>query len=271
MLKAPTLRNGLLVAGIYIALIGVNTGVQTHYAFEMTYSTADTAKILIFLEILYFSFVIWAAMRLGGLRANGFGKINWGQFLWLVPSLLIAAQMLGQFLLTALTSSALTVGQWALFGAIAVSVAVITFSDEVVFRGILLNAAQKSTTRLKAMLISAASFSLLYAVIAISEPQLTDQLIQPTLMQMGEAFILGLLLAPLALRIGTLWPLIFLHFLWEFLRVVGDYLGVEYVITVAGTEIDLFFINMGLNLVLIAVFWTLEIRSARVPNRPDNW
>ncbi|PID37122.1 MAG: hypothetical protein CR993_01650 [Rhodobacterales bacterium] len=256
MLNAPTLRNGLLVGLYYTLIIGVGMAVM-NYIFGYDYGKTEMVNVLIFFEFLGCAFVIWAAMRMGGLRANGFGKINWGQLLWFVPSLLIVAVMIGQLLPT-LTSSTLTGAQWALIATVVATTFMVGFSEEVAFRGVLLNAALKSTTRLKAMLISAVSFSLLHAVNVFGGLIPVGMLIQLVL-----TFIAGLYLTPIAMRVGSLWPLIIWHFLWDCLLIVGGYLGVEYVITVAGTEIDLFFINMSINLVLIAVFWTLEIRRAR--------
>ena len=97
----------------------------------------------------------------------------------------------------------------------------IGFSEEVMFRGLLLRGAMTRLPLAQAMLLSALSFALLHVINGIGL-----QAIWPTVQHTGLAFCVGFFLAPVALKIGNLWPLILWHALWDLLIFSSQILGV---------------------------------------------
>lgn len=167
-----------------------------------------------------------------GWAGAGFGRLRWRALVWLAPSAVVLAAMTAGLLPT-LLQEPLAASQWNMLGAIAGTSLLIGFSEEVMFRGILLRGALARFTISPAILISAVAFSLLHLMDGISGQSLGN-----TLQELGFTFLMGLGLAPIALRIGSLWPLIIWHVLWDVVAFSSDALGVLHPFALPGMLIQ---------------------------------
>lgn len=254
MSRSISFKAGVVAVLIYTAIIGAGMAVM-HHGFGATYGQPAMVRTLWVFELLGAGFLLWVTRRCGGLKAHGFGAINWSQMIWLAPLYLVLAAMIAK-LASALIVSDLNVVQPAFIGLIALTTFLVGFSEELGFRGILLRAAMTRFSAPKAMLVSALGFSLLHAVNVFGglvPAALAGQLIL--------TFVLGLLLAPVALRVGALWPLIIWHFLWDFLLIVGAYLGVAYTVEIGGNDVGLVAVHLGCTIVTGAVLWWKVLRE----------
>lgn len=155
-----------------------------------------------------------------GWRDAGFGRLQWSALVWLSPAIIVLIAMTAG-LLPVLFAQPLTPDQWRLLTGLALTTAMIGFSEEVMFRGILLRGAMTRLTVPQAMVLSAAAFALLHMVGGLGQEPL-----QNGLQQLGFAFLVGLALAPIALHLGALWPLIIWHGLWDLVVFASDAWGV---------------------------------------------
>ncbi len=86
----------------------------------------------------------------------------------------------------------------------------IAFGEEAMFRGVLLRRAITAMPVAMAMFLSAISFAAFHFLNGLNGGPASD-----TFQQVAFAFIVGFALAPIALRLGNLWPLIIWHGLWN--------------------------------------------------------
>jgi membrane protease YdiL (CAAX protease family) len=132
---------------------------------------------------------------------------------------------------------------------IAITTLLVGFSEEAMFRGVLLHNAIKKYGTIKAVFISSLGFSLLHSINIFG-----GQSISATLIQMAFTFVLGLFFSLVAIRVKNIVPLIIFHFLWDFTLLSADYLGI------ATTLLSL---NTLYELVVIIILFIVLIRSKR--------
>lgn len=204
----PSLGRGILATGTYVALIAA----ASVYVFQIAAPPADmqaTLAALFPFQLLAVVLSMWLVVRGSGWRKAGFGQLDWTATIWLLPSFAVLAVM-GWDIAHALNREALVVLGTTGLLLFVVTPFMIAFSEEVVFRGILLRGAMASLPVMYAMLLSAALFGMFHWVNGIAGQGLSG-----TTNQVVFALLVGFFLAPIALRIGNLWPLIIWHWLWN--------------------------------------------------------
>ena len=117
------------------------------------------------------------------------------------------------------------------------------------FRGILLRGLLARIGRGPAILLSAAAFALVHMLDGVSYDPLAI-----TLQELAFTFLIGLGLAPVALRIGVLWPLILWHAIWDSVVFSSHVMGVLHPLAVPG---------MLAQVVVGLLLWTLMRREAQ--------
>lgn len=254
MSRSISFKAGVVAVLIYTAIIGAGMAVM-HHGFGATYGQPAMVRTLWVFELLGAGFLLWVTRRCGGLKAHGFGAINWSQMIWFVPYFVVLA-WIGALLLPELLAGDLTRSQWGMIGLIALTTFFVGFSEELGFRGVLLRGAMTGHRLPKAMLVSAVGFSLLHAV------NIFGGLVPSALAgQLFLTFLLGLVLAPLAVRVGSLWPLILWHALWDFLLIAGSYLNVTYTVNIGEEAVPLVALNLIITIVLAVVLWWRALRA----------
>ncbi len=199
------------VAAVYIALMAVGMAVM-HHGFGFTYGAPEMAYVLLPVEVVLSAWAVLAARRQGGWRALTLGRPRRAGLIWLLPlalPILATAALFGVDLAAA--APTLQPDQWRLLAVVGGCTALVGFSEELVFRGLLLRGAWRLSGLFHAMLVSALGFALLHGVNVLggSSPGGVG-------VQLALTFLFGLVLAPLAVEVGALWPLMALHFLWDF-------------------------------------------------------
>jgi membrane protease YdiL (CAAX protease family) len=199
----PSLTVGLRATAIYFAVIACATA----YSFVLSDPPGDTIQKLwrlLPLQLILVGFCLAFIFRYLTWQTVGFGRVEWRAVLWLLPSMLAMALMIRDIMPTFLT-----VGWVGLCLLILVPL-LVGFSEEVMFRGILLRSAMARLPVAYAMLLSAVVFALMHVLNGI-----ITQSFWPTLQQTALAFCVGFFLAPIAIKVGNLWPLIIWHAAWN--------------------------------------------------------
>ncbi|WP_342068795.1 CPBP family intramembrane glutamic endopeptidase [Yoonia algicola] len=236
-----------MTAVVYVAIIAV----ATSYIFVVWGEPLSLRTALLFLfpvQIIAVLFCAAMVMRCASWRSVGFGRLQWSGMLWFLPSWVILAVM------AAGIAGALTAQDIAGLGIIGIAVLLLTtlliaFGEEVVFRGILLRGAMTRLTVPFAMFVSAFSFGLFHLVNRLAGQGATE-----TSQQVLFAFLVGFFLAPIALRVGNLWPLIIWHWLWNIAVILGQVAAVLHPFALIG---------MAIQAVISIWLWTDMIRKAR--------
>lgn len=211
----PSLRLALRVTAIYFGVVML----ATVFSFRLTTPPGTPIEVLerlLPLQVILVGLTIYVVTRYSRWTDVGFAPVNWSALLWLSPSILAMALMAHS------VWSALTPEAFEPAHAVLLLVPfLIGFSEEVMFRGILLRAAITRLPLGPAMLLSALLFALLHVI-----GGLVMQSFWPTVQQMVFAFCVGFFLAPVALKLGNLWPIILWHGVWDMLSFASQIVGV---------------------------------------------
>lgn len=224
-------RRGLVAAAFYILCILA----ATVYFFRLVDPPDDLAGTLIRLLPLQVVLVLGCALFVrsnGGWRRFGFGKVDWRALIWLLPSFAVMAAM-AVGLVPAWRAGAfdgLGLVTWGLLVAVPL---LIGFGEEVMFRGIVLRSALTALPVLSAMTLSALLFAVMHTPTGV-----IGQPASATLQNTAFALTVGLFLAPVALRLGNLWPLILWHAVWNMLIFASQIAGVQHNFVLIGVLIQ---------------------------------
>jgi membrane protease YdiL (CAAX protease family) len=194
----------------YIGLMGLGMTAMQQVG-GVRYGDPEMMQLIGPVEVLLTLWTLWAVRRQGGLAAAGLPLVRPRQWLWIVPfalPVLAGLASLAQLVLR----GPLPAGKPALLLAAVVTTGLVGFSEELMFRGVLLRGAWRQVGLYRAMLVSALGFMLLHAVNVLG-----GQPLAATGAQLASTFLFGLAMAPVAVRLGTLWPLVLVHWGWDLL------------------------------------------------------
>ncbi|EBA12362.1 hypothetical protein RCCS2_13734 [Roseobacter sp. CCS2] len=237
-----------MAAVVYVAIVGLGA-VLSLGAFAENADIATALLRLLPVQLVGAFFCYFAVTRYFGWVGAGFGRIRWVGLLWFLPACTVLVFMFLDI------SQAATPALWRGFGALGIAMLVIVtfciaFGEEVIFRGILLRGAMSRLAVPVAMLLSAISFGALHAINALLGQEAGD-----TSLQVIFAVFVGVFLAPLALRVGNLWPLIIWHWLWNIAVILGQVVGVLHPYVLIGIAIQA---------VISVWLWVQFLRASRL-------
>lgn len=213
------LRPALWAVAIYIGIVFV----ATYLTYAVAEAPLDTWGALMRnlpLQILLLVLCGAYVSRYSGWSAVGFQTVQWSAIVWLVPSIVLIGTMAVVTLPRLAKDGTLPMGPVQI-GLLLLVPALIGLTEEIMFRGILLRAALKRMPVARAMLLSAGLFGLMHGVNSV-----TGQTFSATFQQAVFAFLVGLFLAPVALRAGSLWVVIIWHAVWDFLVYATQLTGI---------------------------------------------
>lgn len=237
------LRGAVIAAAGYIAIMAVGM-FTTGRLFGITYGDPAMVRVLIFFEVAMSLFAIVMARRIFGRWDCGYGPIDWRGVLWMLPSFALTAALIFAMFRT---------GNPQLSGLvllIVATMALVGFSEELVFRGILLQGALRDVSLGKAILISSLGFSLLHSVNVLAGVPIAGMF-----QQLGLTFIFGLAMACYALRANSLVPVMIFHMLWDTVQFVGGVFGSDFGPLIA--------IAIVVNAVVALLLWAFDLRKRR--------
>lgn len=197
------------IAAIYIFVMGIGMFTM-RYIFGYSYTNPDMVYVLGWIEVVLSSIAIFTVIKFSSWKQIGFGKIRLKHILWLLPYFAIFLLLLSQVFVS-LNVNGISSLQLKLLIATAITTLLVGFSEELMFRGIVLRGMLAKYGIYKSMFISAVAFMLLHVVNVLGGLS-----VQAMLVQLVIVFISGLLLAPVVLKLRSLIPLIIYHFLWDF-------------------------------------------------------
>lgn len=189
-------------------------------------------------------------------QSIGFGKLNKKALIWLIPYMFIVMSMITTLIneicnnmheVNILLVLTILIN---LIGTIAAG-----FSEEVIFRGVLLNNFRKDTSIVVAMIVSSVAFLSIHITTVFSGLSLLQ-----AVCRVLYTSLLGFSFVSLAIKINNLWPLIIFHILWNYVLIISSQFGIEV------SKCSLFF--NPINLVIGIILWTViiieEIKKKKV-------
>lgn len=225
------LRLGLSATVTYAAIIAV----ASFYFFQLREGPSDvrgSLALLLPVQLIAVIFCLAVVARYFGWRAAGFGRMRWTGMIWFLPGWAVLAVM-GWGIAEAATDENLRAWDATGLLLLALTTLLIAFGEEVVFRGILLRSAMTRLSLRMAMMLSTVSFGLYHLVNGLAGQNAGE-----TAQQVIFAVLSGFFLAPLAVRIENLWPLIIWHWFWNMGLILSQELGVLYPFALVGIAIQ---------------------------------
>ncbi|HHR6622605.1 TPA: CPBP family intramembrane glutamic endopeptidase [Staphylococcus aureus] len=190
----------IAVTIIYIVIMAI--GMLLVKSFGFNYVQPEMVKVIIFSEIIMSILVYVAYLKLKLRMLHTSFEFS----LWLVPFAIILLCALGLFLFT---------GDFGRNSSIIILVGItmvlVGFSEELLFRGILLHVLLEKRTVVYSIIISSILFSLLHSVNILGGLPLAGMIGQLIL-----TFLFGVIFSCLSLLIKNIIPLILYHFIWDF-------------------------------------------------------
>lgn len=187
-------------AAIYM-LIMAAAMFTTYHIFGYNYKSPDIVRVLVYFEALMTVFTVSVYKKF--FQGQAFGKLR------LTGSLIIYSFIMVVVLFLYIKSKAFEENRELLTFILTTNIFV-GFSEELMYRGIVLPGLLKRYERLKAVMISAFMFSLLHSVNILGGFEVTTML-----MQLVTTFIYGLFAGCLFLQIKSIVPLMMYHALWD--------------------------------------------------------
>ena len=141
----------------------------------------------------------------------GFSKINKKNLIWFVPYIFILIPMIYTFIEGIYKNiSSFDSITWISIFMILIGTITAGFSEEVMFRGMLLNDLKNKISLKNAMIISSLGFSILHITTIFSGKTLIEALANVIV-----SSLLGFSFAPLAIILNNILPLVIFHILWN--------------------------------------------------------
>lgn len=227
----PSLRLGILATITYAAIVGIGT-LGLFSIFGAASDVRSAMLLLLPVQFLAVAFCIFIVTYFIGWWGTGFGAVSWSGMIWFLP----AWAVLG-FLFWGVANDLSLEGPRVMGGTtialLIVTTLLVAFGEEVLFRGILLRGAIAQLSLPLAMMISTLLFGLFHYVNAIAGQDIAN-----TSEQVLFAVLVGFFLAPIALRLGTLWPLILWHWLWNIAVILGQTSGLLHPFVLFGIAVQ---------------------------------
>jgi len=232
--------NALLLAVLYTAIIGVGMYVSLHWA-GYRYGDPQFVRVLVWVELVLLALSVFWVKTFWSWPEVGVNRVpNRKELLWLLPPVAV----LGYAWFVLLSDFWIPVEKLWLFPLVGFTTLLVGISEELVFRGVVLRAFLKNGNVWVAMGVSSVAFSLLHSVnyfAGNSGAQVMQQLM--------NTFVLALVFyAPLAIRLGAIWPLMIFHWLWDFILIGGS-------ATVTGPPVSAIGLYYPVIFVEAAVLW----------------
>ncbi len=207
-----------ITAIVYTILIGMGM-FTSFYINGISYNNPRMIETLLWFEIVMTIFAVVMGVKFFSSKELGFTKINKKQVLWFLPMAIVALIVIintTYFLLNNNISSE----QWVLFVKIAITTLLVGFSEELVYRGIVFATFIKES-KVKALFISAVTFSLLHSVNVFGGLELVGMLLQLVM-----TFLAGLFFGFVRMKIESIIPIMIFHWIWDFSLIGGQVINI---------------------------------------------
>ena len=201
----------VLMAVLFTFIFGI--GIYALSVSPHSYGEPEMGRVLWWTQIILVGITLFFVFKYFTWKTVGFGKMKALPLLWLLPSVVglalvfpLAFQYSQANVETALLVLAIT--------------ALVSFGEEVAYRGVVLRTFINNTSPRKAIMYSSLLFSLLHIVNYMAyDAEVWYQ--NPVWAQLGYTFVFGVFASGFVLLTRNLWPIILLHWLNNFINIAA--------------------------------------------------
>lgn len=236
MNKREKIALSIVALNTFIMGIGMFT---MHHIFNYSYEKPEMTYVLFFFEIIM-SIVAYVAYKQLGLSSL---TKKYSSSIWIIPYFIIFIALSLFCIFTGKFSTSPT-----LLTSVFLTSVLVGFSEELLFRGIVLPIFMEKRKIIPTILISSLCFSLFHIVNPLGGTSIFG-----TLIQLFLTLIFGIIFSCMFLQIKNIIPLMIFHFFWDFVLVSQS-------TTNANTG---FISNTGvlLNLIIVIPFFIYTVKK----------
>ncbi|WP_067140468.1 CPBP family intramembrane glutamic endopeptidase [Oceanivirga salmonicida] len=213
-----------------------------HSIFGLTYENPEMVNILLYFEIVMSIFSIIMYFK----YFKGYALNNWNKSankLFLLVFMVMAINLVIILILIFATGD-FTNKSYGLIFKIFITTLFVGFSEELIYRGIVLTTFLKSRSKVNAILISSLAFALLHSVNFFGGITFLQMLIQVIM-----TFFIGIAFACINVELKNLIPLMIYHALWDFAVITGGYVSAN----IAGVTIIQILIELIFGIIMLII------------------
>ncbi|GAA0741362.1 CPBP family intramembrane glutamic endopeptidase [Clostridium oceanicum] len=203
---------------INIAMISASSYIMKA-VFGYSYLDEGFLKAVWIPQTIYCIFIFFVIKKYYSFEEVGFRKINKKGFLPIIPNIIVILLML---LVTSLEIPSVNTSQKTLIISALGGTLLVGFTEEVMFRGVLLQRYLENGQIKKGIIISSLMFSLMHCSNILS-----GQSIAKTGGQLVVTFIMGLFFATISVKLNNIVVPILYHFLWDFSVISLGIIGIN--------------------------------------------
>lgn len=248
MLKNIKIAMRIIICYLLIMIIGL--GITNSFLSTIKNGLGEMIGLSI-TQLLSSGYIIYMVKRFYGWNNVGFNKINIKNMIWFVPYILIIVAMMYTFIkgfyqnVTLIDKSI-----WIVLIITFIGTSAAGFSEEVIFRGMLLNMLKYKKSIIIPMIISSVGFSIIHITTMFMGISFIDAIVRVI-----HSSLLGFSFVAIAIKLNNIWPIIIFHVLWNFILMASQVIGIE--VSTASL------ICNHLNIIIAIILWTLIIIEQR--------
>ena len=196
-------------------------------------------------------YIVYIIKKFYKLENIGFSKINKDKLVWFVPYVFILIPMIYKFIEGICKNISYFNGTTLMsIVLIFIGTAIAGFSEEVMFRGMLLNTLKGKIPLISTMIISSLGFSVMHITTIFAGKTLIEALVNVIV-----SSLLGFSFVPLAIILNNILPLAIFHTLWNFIIIASSTMGIS-------ISKAYLFCN-PINIIISIILWTIIIKKQR--------
>lgn len=206
----------------YLVLMIISTLILNNIK-EVINGSLMQQTLQIILQAICSIYLIYIIIRFYGWKNVGFKKVNKKALIWFIPHMSIIIVMMYTFVKGIYSKSpSLTNEIWIILFMNFIGCLLAGASEEIIFRGIMLNSFKSNKSIIKPMIIGSLGFGVIHIGTVILGMSLTDALVGTI-----KSCLVGLALVALTIKINSIVPAIIFHVLWNFIIMASNLVDIE--------------------------------------------
>lgn len=206
----------------YLLLMGISTFILNSVRIYIN-SNIIYNILQVVLQFICSIYLIYIINKFYGWNNAGFTKVNIKSLIWFIPHIFIIMMMMytlgkGMYI----NSSLLNIEIWILLVMHFVGCILAGASEEIIFRGMIVNSFKTKNSIKKAMLIGSLGFGVIHIATIFIGMSPIDAIAGAI-----RSCLLGIALVPLTIKINNILPAIIFHVLWNFILIASNILNIE--------------------------------------------
>lgn len=206
----------------YLLLMIISTLILNNIA-EFVNGSLMQQILQLILQAVCSAYLVYIINRYYGWENVGFRKINIKALIWFIPHMLIILAMIYTFVKGIyLKIPTLNNEIWIILFINFIGCLLAGASEEIIFRGIMLNSFQDKKSIVKSMIIGSLGFGVIHiGTVLLGMPPID------ALAGAIRSCLVGFALVVLTIKINSILPAIVFHVLWNFILMGSDIVNIE--------------------------------------------